>query len=367
VSQSSKPKLLFAVTNDLSYDQRMDRICSALSENEFDCTIIGRKKSNSIGLSDKSYKTRRINLGFQKGKLFYLEYNFKLFWIALFSRCDVYCAIDLDTYIPFFLAAKLRGKKLTYDAHEYFSELEEVVNRPLVHFIWQKVESVAMRTANAYYTISEGYAGLFHSRYNQIFKVVRNVPRLSVEQIVQTSEKPFIIYQGALNVGRGLEESVLAMHHISGLQLRIYGEGPISGKLEKLIQNEKLDEKVSLMGAALPTDLRTITTQAFAGLTLFSETGLHHQYSLANRFFDYLHAGIPQIAMNYSEYKAFNEKYSIALLIDELSEDELAKGISELQSNPELASQLKNNCILAACENNWQIESKKLLEIYLNL
>jgi glycosyltransferase involved in cell wall biosynthesis len=364
VSRPLKHKLLFTVTNDLTYDQRIDRICSALTEKGYACTLIGRTKHSSKPLNERSYATERIPMYFQKGKLFYLEYNFKLFWKALFKGQDVYCAIDLDTYLPMLMAARIRGKKLVYDAHEYFSELEEVVKRPFVHFVWQKVESIAMQTADAYYTISEGYASLFKKRYNTDFRVIRNVPELKEEIGTPREAGTFIIYQGALNVGRGIEEAIMAMKSIDGLTLKIYGEGPIESEIKTLIEKENLSNKVAVMGAALPEDLKKITTNAFAGLTLFSSTGLHHQFSLANRFFDYFHAGIPQVAMNYPEYKAFNEKYNIAELIDHLDAQSIASAIAFLQENKSRIEEVRANCQKAARENNWQRESHKLIEIF---
>jgi len=364
VSHTTKRSLLFTVTNDLSYDQRMDRICSALAENGYSCTLIGRKKRESKPLSNRSYRAVRIGLFFQKGKLFYLEYNFKLFFRVLFSKQDVYCAIDLDTYLPMYFAARIRGKKLVYDAHEYFSELEEVVERPLVHFVWQKAEAFAMKTADAYYTISRGYSSLFKKRYGTDFQVIRNVPSKNEVEDIQKDEERFIIYQGALNIGRGIEEAILAMHNINGLTLKIYGEGPIENELKSIIEQEKLQEKVKLMGALLPQELRQETLKAFIGLTLFSATGLHHQYSLANRFFDYFHAGIPQIAMNYPEYRSFNAKYDIACLIDTLDATSIEDSINALKDNEERVNEIRVNCKKAAIENNWQIESKQLINIY---
>ena len=105
---------------------------------------------------------------------------------------------------------------MVYDAHEYFTELEEVITRPFVHKVWSKVESYCVPRIKHFYTISDGYAELFRKAYNKHFEVIRNVPVKRDLPIAQTSEK-FIIYQGALNIGRGLEESLLAMKNIDGM------------------------------------------------------------------------------------------------------------------------------------------------------
>jgi hypothetical protein len=46
-------KIYFTVTNDLVYDQRMQRICTSLAENDFDVVLIGRKLGHSLPLEKK--------------------------------------------------------------------------------------------------------------------------------------------------------------------------------------------------------------------------------------------------------------------------------------------------------------------------
>jgi len=356
--------IYFTVTNDLSYDQRMDRICSTLAANGYACTLVGRKRRSSKELASKTYNQVRLNCWFDKGKLFYIEYNLRLFFYLIFKRKDFVCAIDLDSFLPCYVSNLIQRKKLIYDAHEFFSELEEIVTRPLIHKAWLSLEKFAMKRIKHGYTISDGYASLFRDRYGQQFDVIRNVSVFEPVENVPTSEESFIIYQGALNVGRGLEEAVLAMHDVASVRLRIYGDGPIREDLRKLIEKEGLTEKVELMGAVPPNELKKITPGAKLGLTLFSSTGLHHKYSMANRFFDYFHAGIPQIAMNYPEYSAFNEAHPIAILIDNLTAKSVAEAINKLLDNNALMQEMKQACHKAADEVNWQSESKKLIHFY---
>jgi hypothetical protein len=40
-------------------------------------------------------------------------------------------ANDLDTLLPAFIAAKLKRKKLVYDAHEFFTQVPELIHRPI--------------------------------------------------------------------------------------------------------------------------------------------------------------------------------------------------------------------------------------------
>ena len=44
-----------------------------------------------------------------------------------------------------------------------------------------------------------------------------------------------------------------------------------------------------------PEELRLITAEAYIGINLVENNGLSNYLSLANKFFDYIHAGIPQL------------------------------------------------------------------------
>ncbi|HJS53916.1 MAG TPA: hypothetical protein VJ765_05210, partial [Chitinophagaceae bacterium] len=93
-------KIIFTVTNELTYDQRMQRICSTLAGAGYDVLLVGRKLKTSPPLSNKHYGQRRLNCCFKKGKLFYTEFNIRLFFFLLFKKMDCICAIDLDTILP---------------------------------------------------------------------------------------------------------------------------------------------------------------------------------------------------------------------------------------------------------------------------
>ena len=79
-------KIIFTVTTDLSYDQRMGRICSALAEAGFEIELVGRKRKISKALKQKKYKQTRLFCWFDKGKAFYIEYNLRLFVYLLFQN-----------------------------------------------------------------------------------------------------------------------------------------------------------------------------------------------------------------------------------------------------------------------------------------
>lgn len=352
----------FTVTNDLSQDQRMNRICSSLARSGYNVILIGRKKNNSIALEPMNFDRQRIWCFFQKGKLFYLEYNLKLFFYLLFSKQDAYCAIDLDTILPNYLIARLKGKPLIYDAHEYFTELEEVIDRPITKSIWKFLENWIVPKVDKAYTVSNGYKEMFEAEYNTRFEVIRNATILS-GTATSSNNGDYILYQGAVNRGRGLENVILAMKNIDS-KLIICGEGDVLEDLKKLVEENDLKKKVEFKGFVQPHDLVEFTRNAKVGLTLFDNAGLSNQFSLANRFFDYMHSCVPQIAMNYPEYNEFNKAFEVAFLIDDISVESISTGLRKLLEDKNYFEQLKNNCLEARKRNCWQEEEKKLIRLY---
>ena len=124
-------RIIVSVTNDLVSDNRVHKVCTSLESMGNKVLLIGRKFSNSHSVN-RDYKIKRFSLLFNKGPLFYAEYNFRLFFLLLFSRADIYLANDLDTLYANYLASKIRGKVLVYDSHEYFTEVPELIGRNFV-------------------------------------------------------------------------------------------------------------------------------------------------------------------------------------------------------------------------------------------
>ncbi|RYZ21730.1 MAG: glycosyltransferase, partial [Chitinophagaceae bacterium] len=88
-------RIVLTVTNDLTYDQRMQRICGTLAEAGYNVTLVGRRRRGSLPLRERNYAQKRLPCFFERGPLFYAFYNLRLFLYLLFLKTDGICAIDL--------------------------------------------------------------------------------------------------------------------------------------------------------------------------------------------------------------------------------------------------------------------------------
>lgn len=353
---------MFTVTNDLTYDQRMDRICTSLSANGYNVTLMGFLKKRSIKVQNKTFRQIRLPVFFKKGKLFFIEYNFRLFWFLIFRRFDIYCGIDLDTLFPVYLNAKLKRKPIVYDAHEYYTELPEIIDRPVVKKFWLMLEKMLLPRIKYNYTVGFSIAEALKQKYHQPYEVIRNVPFLDAD-LPSVSPDEFILYQGALNKGRGLESLILAIADVPA-RLYIAGEGDLSKELRAFAASQPHAAKIRFLGYVRPGELKQYTRRAKIGVNFIENSGLSYYYSLSNKFFDYIHAGVPQVTMNYPEYQKLNSECNVALLIDDLQPATISKNLNLLLNDPAVYNTLKTNTYKAKQNNNWQNEEIKLLTFY---
>ena len=133
-------RAIVCVTNDLCTDQRVHKTCMALGKCGYKVLEYGRLLNDSQPL-ERPYTTHRTKHWFNKGAQFYAEYNIRLFFFLIFSKFDLVFANDLDTLPATFLASKIKGKKIIYDTHEYFTETPELTSRPVIQRIWKWMQT----------------------------------------------------------------------------------------------------------------------------------------------------------------------------------------------------------------------------------
>jgi glycosyltransferase involved in cell wall biosynthesis len=362
-------QIIATVTNDLTNDQRMHRICTTLVQAGYQVRLVGRVRPESRPLQSAPYSMTRLRCFFQKGPLFYAEFNLRLFYFLLINPFDAVNSVDLDTLSAGCFAARLKGKPCVFDAHEHFTEVPEVTNRPIVKSIWNRIGLFWIPLCNAAYTVGPKLSEILSSQYNKQFEVVRNVPVRKAPnahegRYLPFTDQPYILYQGALNMGRGLEQAIEAMHQLNGLRLLLAGDGDLTDQLKKQVHEANLGEKVLFLGMLPPETLAGYTERAWLGLNLLEPLGLSYYYSLANKFFDYIAVGVPSITIAFPEYEAIVAKHRVAQLIPDVQPDTIAQAVLSLQENPAAYHSLKSTCATAATEYCWEKEQLTLLQVW---
>ena len=354
-------------------DNRVHKICTTLSEMGFELTLVGRKLKNSLPL-ERSYRTVRMRLLFTKGPLFYAEYNIRLFLYLLFRKADIHVANDLDTLLANYLASFFRNRKLVYDSHEYFTGVPEIINRPFVKASWERIEKWIFPKLKVIYTVNESIAKLYQDQYGKEVKVIRNVSKKLEQKTIKTREdlglpkdKNIIILQGAgINIDRGAEEAVQAMQYVDNALFLIIGSGDVIEILKEMVTELNLNEKVSFLGKLPFNEMMQYTQVVDLGLTLDKDTNINYRYSLPNKVFDYIQAGIPVLTSNLVELANIVNLYGIGDIVKSHEPSVIAKKITEMLDGSKKEI-WKENLKVAAVELCWEKESLKLKEIYRDL
>jgi len=357
----TKQKIIVSVTNDLATDQRVDKICNTLLKLNCDVLLVGRVLPNSIRVR-RIYPTRRFKLWFNKGALFYANYNIRLFFFLLFNSFDVLWSNDLDTILANFLVSRLKNKKLISDNHEYFTEVPELVNRPKIKVLWKTLEKWIYPKLKNVTTVSPSIAKMFEEEYKIKVHLLRNVPYLNKQKIVVPSlkigHKKIIIYQGAINVNRGIEFMVKAMKHVDNAILYLIGIGDISHEIENLINNLNLNSKVKMLGEIPFEKLYSYTLQANLGLSLEEDKGLNYRFSLPNKLFNYMQAGLPVLVANLPEMSNLVNQYRVGEIIEKHEAKHIANKINLMLNDESKMKIWSKNSLKAAQELNWENEEK---------
>lgn len=355
-------KIVISVINDLVTDQRVEKVCNTLHQNGFDVLLIGRKLKNSLPIQ-RNYDTKRFTLFFDKGIFFYAEFNFRLFFFLLFVKKDMLLANDLDTLLPTYLVGKLQQKKIILDCHELFPEVPELVNRKRVKNVWLFLERKLIPKIDYKYTVCKSIVDFYQEKYQTKFEVIKNLPRKKMlEKGVlpfETNDKRIILYQGAINVGRGLELMIETMKYLENHLFVVIGNGDIFQQLQKKVLTENLTKKVIFLGKIVPDELHKLTPLAHLGISFEEDLGLNYRFALPNKVFDYIQAEIPILVSDLPEMKKIIQDFNVGEIVFDRNPKELAIQIERILEK-DFSNQLKE----AKKELIWEQQEQKLLKIF---
>jgi glycosyltransferase involved in cell wall biosynthesis len=239
----------------------------------------------------------------------------------------------------------------------------ELVNRLLVKSIWEKIEQLILPHLTNTITVCKSISDYYNNKYNIQMAVVRNIPihinPIELKPKIHFPDKKIILYQGAINKGRGLESVMDSMPFVANAMLIIIGEGDILMELIERSKMLKIEDKVQFIGKISGDKLFKYTPSADIGLCILENKGLNYYYALPNRIFDYLQAGVPVLATRFPEITNIVEKFNTGILIDHYEPLYLANVINNMLNNP-LNTEHFNSVSKELC---WENEEKVLIEV----
>lgn len=324
--------------------------------------------------------------------LFHLEYGFLADAAAATGRrYDIVYANDLPTLEPAVRLKRRNRARVIYDSHEiyvetlnqFFPERAPALKRAVfaavlagMRVAGRRAERRLVREADVVLTVNRSLAGYFESRYAlRDVRVVMNTPAYEAEPAAASVDfrrmfgwadgDRIFLYQGTINRGRAFQVLLPAIHRVlSQVKLVFVGDGSLRPALESEVQRLGLQERVKFVGRVAPEILPGYTAAADLGVDLV-DLNLSKELSASNKFFEYLHAGLPSLCTDTIEHRRVFDRYEVGVLVRNEIEH-VARGILELMNSPDLVA-MRSACRAAAKEYNWQAQSVVLDEIVRSL
>jgi glycosyltransferase involved in cell wall biosynthesis len=297
-------------------------------------------------------------------------------------QADIYLGNDLDVMPATLSIARLRKKPIVYDSHEYFLGMAGMNQKPLRRSVWKFIEKRVFSKLRYAYTVSDSIRNVYRRDYQKKMQVVRNVPPLhsidpglvekeyqwirSIEKQIPENKNLLLLQGAGLNESRGVEEMVYSMIFLdpSEFHLLIIGGGDVIDKLEKIIEQNQLTKKITLIKKMPFSVLSQFTRKANLGISIDKPSVPNHKYSLPNKFFEYLHAGVPVLSSRLIEQERLIKQYDVGGFIEDHQPENIARKIMEIFADTDQLNRWKQNTCRARKELNWEIESKIVLEIF---
>ena len=264
-----------------------------------------------------------------------------------------------------------RGKKVVYDAHEDVPRqvldkayLPTIFRRPLSRLL-ENFENRIVSKLSGVVTVTPNLHDRFLQSTDQVTQV-RNFPRIEEFQKNSSPSVPkenAVCYVGAITKVRGILNMIDAMQYDNGAKLLL------GGKFESVdLRNKAMQGKgwknVEELGFLDREEVKYMLSRSVAGLVVLEPTP-SYLTSIPVKMFEYMIAGIPVIASDFSYWRALIEKEDCALFVNPLKPKEISEGIKKLIENKELAAKMGSNGRQAVIEKfNWNKEEKQLLAFY---
>jgi len=293
----------------------------------------------------------------------------KIYKIALLENADIYHFHDPEL-ISVGLLLKLRSKKVIYDVHEDYSKqilskkwIGNKYFRKIVAFLFNIFEQIGVMFFNRIIAATPDIARKFPKNKTII---LRNFPILKLidnaAPINYKKDKPVIIYAGGLTKIRGIREIVHAMEYINDdAELWLLGKWE-NERFKEECKKLKGWKHTKYLGFKKLEEVYRLMKIADIGVFLIYPKK-RHKVGLPTKAFEYMACSLPIVL---SDFPYRREVFGdCALFADPNNVYDIANKINNLIRDPALALKLEENGrSMVEKEYNWEIESKKLLQVY---
>jgi glycosyltransferase involved in cell wall biosynthesis len=299
-----------------------------------------------------------------------------LFKKGLKTKADVYHCNEVDSWVVGIVLAIFTGSKVVFDIHEYYpSRVAEVISNKFVNQIVEEISSLIFYFlslfSDALIFTNHYYAEIY--KFRGVYTVVRNCVRKSDFIPLPTNEnllnkykdRLIVLHIGPLREIYGMQALLDSLAYIQSQEILYLSLGGAPNDFILQVEDKGCSEQIEIKDYIPFKQMLEYLAIADIGISPLQPSEKNTIYSLARKILEYIAAGIPVIVSDFPGYRELVEKFELGLVVDPENPQEIAAAVNKLARDEKLRSQMGENAARAfEIELNWEMESRKLFELY---
>ena len=325
---SLRPRVLMAVFNELDYDGRVQRAAEALAP-IYDVTVLAIASEHPFATAGYTLRTVVLRRGRRAGLLGQLQFWLAFIVSVLRWRPAVVHAHDFFLAFPGWVAARVSGARLVYDAHELIIP-EPGQRLPLRDALFYRLETWVVRRAALVIAANRPRAELMAQHYHldRVPLPVENVPP-TPHSVLADAEvaalypalKPApdgttLVYQGDMSLERGVGVFLDALPLLDpSFRMVLIGAGPDLATLRDRAAAQADASRAIFLGRVPRAHLYDLMRRCDVGVVTYPTRGLNNVYCASNKVFEYLQAGLALVATCQPPLRDIIGTFNVGLLV----------------------------------------------------
>lgn len=378
-------RVTMLLRNPYTHDTRVEKEARSLRDAGYAVTIVadGDEALPARETKDGVAVWRIPRLGRRIPVLRYLRHRRNLMRAVEATQPDIIHAHDSETLEPVGRLARRLGVPFVYDAHDLwlgriFRDRSRL-NLALFKAYYRWVERTFLPRAAGWVTVSGPIARHLEREYGiGPVGVVANVPERPTGppevrdlKTLPGAERlppgvPIVLYLGRVISGRGVDELVAALPMVdAGAHLVFLGGGAHAPVIEAQARRIGVADRLHVLPLVPPDDVIPYAASATVGVSAAVPTCLNYIYSLPNKLFQPMAAGLPVVASNFPQVVEVVDDHDAGITVDMTDPAAIAAALNELLADPERARRMGANARRAIQDRfNWDVAGGTLVETY---